>query len=564
MHDKKEKNRKYIPEEKNKSNAKFEKIKELEIVLNRKKKKQPKKNNNKYIPTNKNSSKKKKFIILGVVTLFIVFIVWRMFSFFSRYQYQKIDTDDLGINEEIFKSELDSIINIALLGVDKNNISDAILIASINPTKDIPTIKLISFARDTLVEVIPKNKKTYFTKINEAYGNGGEVTTLRTLNKNFGLNVKNFISIEMKGFATIIDNLGGVDNIEITKQEKDQINGIINTTKELKEISKNMVPKEGIVHLDGPQTVAFVRIRKTPTKDGNNDDFGRGDRQKEVLLKIFEKMKSIPKSKIFSLIEPSLKYLKTSIKLTGILKICKDFMGRKYKLEHISIPNRNIPINADFKIIRFGQETSTVFYDLKYSGRMINDFIYKDIMPDKFLEENKPPSSLNYSGINVVRSNGEFKNKTEHVDSKKKDWLYSGFNNKNSNVKNNENGVYKNKDSLKDILNSEILQKKLEEKKKKLEKEGTLEYYNKFKEKMKKQENSKNNKQENQKNNINNNLNNNIKNNPQKTDKYSKKENISSNSKNFDRINKPTLNTDTKANQNTLNKNKENLKKKTG
>ena len=136
---------------------------------------------------------KKKIIILGVVFLFLVFVVWRVFSFFSKYQYQEIDRSDIGINEEMFKSELNSIINIALLGVDKNNISDAILIVSINPMKDVPTIKMISIARDSLVEVYPKDKKTYCTKINEAYGNGGEVTTLRTLNKNFNLNVRNFI-----------------------------------------------------------------------------------------------------------------------------------------------------------------------------------------------------------------------------------------------------------------------------------------------------------------------------------------------------------------------------------
>ncbi len=474
---------------------------------------------------------KKKIIILGVVFLFLVFVVWRVFSFFSKYQYQEIDRSDIGINEEMFKSELNSIINIALLGVDKNNISDAILIVSINPTKESPTIKMISIARDTLVEVYPKDKRTYYTKVNEAYGNGGEVTTLRTLNKNFNLNVRNFISIEMAGFATIVDKLGGID-IEITKEERDQINGIINTTKELKAISKEMVPVAGKVHLNGPQAVAFARARKVPTKDGINDDFGRGDRQKEVLAKIFEKALSTPKSKIFSLIEPCLKYLKTSFKLTEILKICRDFMGRKYVLEQISVPNQNAPLNRDYKIIRAGQETSTVFYDLKYAGKMINEYIYKDVKPDQFLEENPPPS-LNYSRLNVStprysgRDGGNYKNKgrysgDEYNKDKKDYWkkdknlLYLDDDNKENNSK-KAKGNKQDFSDIAEVFNKNVDLKKIVDLKKKEEKKEVKKKEEKKEDKkIDNKENKKENKKEDKKGKINNNNNNNNANNNKK------------------------------------------------
>lgn len=497
------KTNKYIPPEKNKKSKVEEALKEKDKgqILTKYRAKstgdESKEGNKKKL--------KKKIIIIGIVFLFLVFVVWRVFSFFSKYQYQEIDRSDIGINEEMFKSELNSIINIALLGVDKNNISDAILVVSINPTKDPPTIKMISIARDTLVEVCPKDRKTYYTKINEAYGNGGEVTTLRTLNKNFNLNVRNFISIEMAGFATIVDKLGGID-LEITKEERDQINGIINTTKELKAISKDMVPAAGKVHLNGPQAVAFARARKVPTKDGVNDDFGRGDRQKEVLTKIFEKALSTPKAKIFSLIEPCLKYLKTSFKLTEILKICRDFMGRKYGLEQISVPNQNAPLNRDYKIIRGGQETSTVFYDLKYAGKLINAYIYKDIKPDQFLKDNPPPS-LSYSRLNVStpryssRDVGHYKNKgkysgDEYNKDKKDYWkkdrklLFLDDADKENEIKK----AKENKHNFNDFV--EVFNKNVDLKKKEEKKEGKKKEEKKEDKKIEKKQDKKDNKKE--------------------------------------------------------------------
>ena len=497
------KTNKYIPPEKNKKSKVEEALKEKDKgqVLT---KYRAKSTGNESKEGNKKKLKK-KIIIIGVIFLFLVFVVWRVFSFFSKYQYQEIDRSDIGINEEMFKSELNSIINIALLGVDKNNISDAILVVSINPTKEPPTIKMISIARDTLVEVYPKDRKTYYTKINEAYGNGGEVTTLRTLNKNFNLNVRNFISIEMAGFATIVDKLGGID-LEITKEERDQINGIINTTKELKAISKDMVPAAGKVHLNGPQAVAFARARKVPTKDGVNDDFGRGDRQKEVLTKIFEKALATPKSKIFSLIEPCLKYLKTSFKLTEILKICRDFMGRKYVLEQISVPNQNAPLNRDYKIIRGGQETSTVFYDLKYAGKLINAYIYKDIKPDQFLKDNPPPS-LSYSRLNVStpryssRDGGHYKNKgkysgDEYNKDKKDYWkkdrklLFLDDADKENEIKKSK----ENKHNFNDFV--EVFNKNVDLKKKEEKKEGKKKEEKKEDKKIEKKQDKKDNKKE--------------------------------------------------------------------
>ena len=97
------KTNKYVPPEKNRKNKTKESFKTKDDV----------KNVMKYKAADSEGDKKKlkkKIIILGVVFLFLVFVVWRVFSFFSKYQYQEIDRSDIGINEEMFKSELNSII----------------------------------------------------------------------------------------------------------------------------------------------------------------------------------------------------------------------------------------------------------------------------------------------------------------------------------------------------------------------------------------------------------------------------------------------------------------------
>lgn len=391
-----------------------------------------------------NKKNKLKIIITIIVALCVFFlIIIRIAIFFTKFQHTKIDRDDLGINKEIFKGELKEIINVALLGVDRNGVSDAIIIVSLNPTEKKPTIKLISIARDTLVQVYTKNKSPYFTKINEAYGAGEEETTLRTLNKNFNLNIDNFVSIEMEGFAKIIDKLGGVE-LEITKGEKDQINGIIATTKTLKKLTNAPITTHGKVHLNGAQSVAFARIRKEPTKKGINDDFGRGDRQRELISQIFNKIKQTPKSKIISMIEPCLKHLKTSFTLREIFKIAKDMLGRDYFVVQVGIPCSKMNVNSSYNIYKNGEKKSTVLYDVKYAGNLINHFIYKNITPENFVEnhEQKSLNSLhvpNQQLKTVLKNNSQTlkQNKNKFNVSKDEKNKFSNSKKENSNDKKN-------------------------------------------------------------------------------------------------------------------------------
>ena len=108
--------------------------------------------------------------------------------------------------------------NIALLGLDTrqdNNVgrSDAIVILTID--KEHNKLKLTSIARDTYVAIEGHSKD----KLTHAYAYGKSQLAVKTLNQNFDLEIKDYVTMNFYGLARVIDYIGGVD-INVTEAEK--------------------------------------------------------------------------------------------------------------------------------------------------------------------------------------------------------------------------------------------------------------------------------------------------------------------------------------------------------
>ena len=332
--------------------------------------------------------KTKKIRLLSIVALLILaifFITSYAISIISKFQHEDIDKNDIGINEELFSKDELGITNIALLGVDDNGTSDAIIIVSINTNNR--KIKMVSILRDSLVKVEPKGKKSYYTKINEAFGNGGVETTLRAINSNFNLNVKDYISVNFDGLANIIDKVDGID-INITKEEAEHINGLIASTKGHEHCPQ--IKGEGDVHLNGIQAIEYARIRKKLNQNGQRDDYGRTDRQRSVLEMILSKVKQMPYNEIPGLIEAFLPYMKTSLDLNKILSLSKILRSKDISISQTRVPMVEYTINEGYNLTVNGTSKSTVYYNLKYAGKLINAFIYDDIIPEDYIKEHRP------------------------------------------------------------------------------------------------------------------------------------------------------------------------------
>ena len=82
-------------------------------------------------------------------------------------------------------------------------------------------IKMSSIMRDTYVKIKGHGE----TKINHAYAYGGPQLAIRTLNENFDLDIRNYVTVDFFNLEKIIDAIGGV-TIDVKQDEVSLINAI--------------------------------------------------------------------------------------------------------------------------------------------------------------------------------------------------------------------------------------------------------------------------------------------------------------------------------------------------
>ncbi len=212
--------------------------------------------------------------------------------------------------------------NIACFGLDSRNgeleggvQSDSIIIASINnETND---VKLVSVYRDTLLQ---QEDGTY-AKANAAYNRGGPEAAISLLNRNFDLDIRNYVSVNFNALVDVIDALGGLE-IELTQEEAFYTNGYAAETSRV--VGQEMVDIDevaGTQLLDGVHAVSYARIRYT-----KGNDFKRTERQREVLQKTAEKAKEADLITLNKIVDKVFPQISTSLTLSDMLGFAANIM----------------------------------------------------------------------------------------------------------------------------------------------------------------------------------------------------------------------------------------------
>lgn len=188
-----------------------------------------------------------------------------------------------------------NITNILLIGLDKrpgesSSRADSIIIVSINKKSD--SIKLISLMRDMYIEIPGYDNN----RINASYAFGGALLLAETIKNSFTTPVDGIVEIEFSGFSKVIDVMGGID-MELNKDEALHLN---------KEYRYNLV--EGTNHMTGDQALAYSRIRYV-----GNADYERTERQRKVLVTIYNKFKDSTIKTIYELAEQILPLVSTDL-----------------------------------------------------------------------------------------------------------------------------------------------------------------------------------------------------------------------------------------------------------
>ena len=296
--------------------------------------------------------------ILGVIISILLLTIGGIYAYgnhlFNKIEKIEIDKSDVGIKDEVeekLSAYSDSVINIALFGIDAEDgsvgRSDSIIIATIDTTHK--KLKLTSIMRDSYVAIEGHGDD----KINHAYAFGGPQLAIKTLNENFDLNIDDFVAVNFTTLPKIIDMLGGV-TIDITSEEVSHIPGI---------------DAAGTYTLTGEQALSYSRIRYA-----SGGDYVRTDRQRAVLSKVFEKVLSINVTQYPSLLSEILPMVQTNLDYSEILNLGNQVL----KMGVTNLEQERFPRDGYCE----GKMIDKIYYltfDKENTVQQLHDYIFEDI-----------------------------------------------------------------------------------------------------------------------------------------------------------------------------------------
>lgn len=198
---------------------------------------------------------------------------------YGKMNYQQIES----LVQEEYKE--DGVTNILLIGNDsrengEDGRSDAMILLSISSKTK--TIQMNSLLRDMYVEIPGYGGN----RLNAAYAYGGPELLMETIELNFDVEVNRYMLVNFEAFANLVDAVGGIE-LGISAEEAKYINAYLveyNMLTKKPEGTDYLSAEGGMVHLNGPQALAYSRNRYIGT------DFGRTERQRKVLTAIIQKM----------------------------------------------------------------------------------------------------------------------------------------------------------------------------------------------------------------------------------------------------------------------------------
>ena len=288
--------------------------------------------------------RRRRRIIFGVEIFVLVLLAAGLFGYMwlnsvmGRMQTQGLDTTMFQINSEV-KEQIEEMSGsqiIAVAGLDARGAamdgkkdddglrdsqnSDTIILVCID--HDNKDIRMVSIMRDTWMNMCDPGDGYDFDKANSAYNRGGPEAMLSMLNTNLDLAIEDYVSVDWKVLADVIDVLGGVDiemrNAEVVwandyNKDVSAAQGVEYVPIEYNEDEDNEYRE--VHHLTGAQAVSYARIRY-----GGGDDALRTARQRLVINLMMEKVKSSP-DKIPQIIDTAADSISTSLTTTEIIQL---------------------------------------------------------------------------------------------------------------------------------------------------------------------------------------------------------------------------------------------------
>ncbi|MBF0705634.1 LCP family protein [Alkalihalobacillus hwajinpoensis] len=224
-------------------------------------------------------------------------------------------------------------ISILIMGIEDystggdNGRTDTLMVATVDP--DSKKVKLLSIPRDSRVEIVGKGIED---KITHAHAYGGTEMTINTVENFLNIPIDYYVKVNFEGFKDVIDEIGGI-TVDVPFDfiaHTDVPGGRATFT-------------EGPMNLDGTEALAYARMRK----DDPRGDFGRSDRQKQVIKAAMDEVSTASGLlKLDDIAQHIGNNIETNLKPTELFALQKAYSGvRSSDIESLTIDGSDERIN---------------------------------------------------------------------------------------------------------------------------------------------------------------------------------------------------------------------------
>ena len=303
-----------------------------------------------------------KVIITILIILLVLIVAAAIFVFTKLHSLnnsinESLDRDHSQLRQKAAK-EGDPM-TVVLYGIDddaerqQENLgqrSDSIVLMSINPEGK-KTV-MVSVPRDTRAKIVGHGTTE---KINHAYAYGGPKMAVNSLEKLMDVPVDHYISIDMDGVKTVVDELGGVT---ITSNGSFITKDSTNTYQFTKGEQYKM---------DGKKALAYMRSRK---EDGAGGDEGRQLRQQQVITAVAREAFSVNSvTKLNGIFKAAQDNLKTDLSFVQLNRFKSYYDKAQDNVKRLTINGQNA----------LGDDNLYYFYPDKNSLKEVNEKLKENL-----------------------------------------------------------------------------------------------------------------------------------------------------------------------------------------
>ncbi|MBE2917631.1 LytR family transcriptional regulator [Anoxybacillus flavithermus] len=297
-----------------------------------------------------NKGGKIRYKIIAIVVLLFVMAGAYAFSMYGKFKetinemHEPIERERSEQRENELSLGKGEPISFLLIGVDerKNDRgrADSLIVMTVNPKKQ--SIEMVSIPRDTRTMIVGKGKED---KINHSYAFGGVEMTLATVEHFLDIPIDYYIKVNMESFKDIVDAVGGVtvNNAFAFEYEGESF------------------PK-GEITLNGEKALKYTRMRYEDPRG----DFGRQDRQKQVIEAIIKKGASFSSLTNYGdILEAIGKNIKTNLTFDDMKQIQANYKEARRHIEQLHIQGKGQKINGIYYLIVPEEERIAISQRLK-------------------------------------------------------------------------------------------------------------------------------------------------------------------------------------------------------